>query len=97
MTSLFGNERSCELCGFATKIAVPGRTSIVALNVTIYRRGAPGRRELVTTKRVRVCDQCLGKALAAHGAPNCREASRLAASLFERITGRYSAMGGVLA
>lgn len=87
--SLFGQVRSCVVCGSAVPA---GRhyalrsSSILSLNVTIYRK-IRGGQQLATTKRVRVCEDCLMKCCA--GDPDLMT---LAAALSARISETLVAM-----
>ena len=93
LSILIPPERACEVCAAAVlancKIK-PGQPSIVSLNVTIYRRTKHGR-QLVTTNRVRICEDCLGLALASQSGREIK-GQILARRLFDRIAERYSAM-----
>lgn len=68
--ALFPALRQCVCCGSSVprrgKLA-PGRPSIVALNITIYRRTKTGRQLATTKESVRVCEACLGIILPSQG------------------------------
>ena len=92
--ALFPALRQCVCCGYSVpnrKPLVSEQPSIIALNVTIYRR-TKAERQLATTKEsVRVCETCLDAILPSQGKLSSK-ASLLAAALFKAIASRYSVM-----
>lgn len=96
--TLFPSRRTCLLCadnapGYMLKFD-PKEPSIIALNVTIYRRARNGR-QLVTTKAIHVCEPCLGIVIASRDGKFDIKASLLASALFQRVGERYSELCGV--
>ena len=95
-THLFPAIATCEVCGTSAPCGkkgwTPGQEVILSLTVTVYRRSA-GRRQLATSKRVRVCETCLAKIIAER-ATSTRDGRTLAESLFGRIGDLYNAMCG---
>jgi hypothetical protein len=64
--SLFIQKRICCVCESEApsnlRELLPGEPNIIALSMTIYRRGK-GKGELKAVKRVQVCESCLARAL----------------------------------
>ena len=92
--------RECICCGTQTPAQVhtldPTRPSILALNVTIYRRTAHKSRrnrkqQLATAGAVRVCEPCLQAMIAAPG-KSSKKVQSLAAEIIRTRGTRYSAM-----
>jgi hypothetical protein len=64
---------------------------ICAVSFTIYRRGK-GKGTLTACPRVRICDDCLTKALAPSSFGQSRAARKLTDAIRESLSARYSAI-----
>lgn len=96
MTSgeLFQPIRECCAChrtAAAGSKRLQGEPNIVAVSMTLYRRGA-GKGAIRAAGKVTICEECLVKALAPSVFGVGREGIALLAGIRERLSRRYSAM-----
>lgn len=93
MDRLFTEKRACECCGneATPRKRVPGEANVLAISFTIYRRGS-GKRSLKAARRVRICEECFVRALAAPTMFGNSTARRFLAAIRESLSARYSAM-----
>ncbi|HMG85599.1 MAG TPA: hypothetical protein VK574_07640 [Terracidiphilus sp.] len=88
---LFPHRRVCDVCGIEAlkgAKASEGAPNIVAISMTIYRRGL-GKGQLRAAGKVCACEKCLTFALADGDSP---QAFGMLGSLLQRISDCYSGL-----
>jgi hypothetical protein len=91
MTSLFKPARVCICCERTAtpRKRLPGEPNIVAVSFVLYYRGA-GKRILKAARKVRICADCLTKALAEPRLWQGAESRKFVAAIRESLSERYS-------
>jgi hypothetical protein len=92
-TFLIRPRRVCCACGASSAPLrpAPGEPNILAVSLTVYRKGA-GKATLKGAGKVNICEACLSRALAPSTFGMGREAKHLLLAMRERLSGCYSTL-----
>lgn len=90
---LFKPTRACICCERTAtpRKRVAGEPNIVAISFVLYFRGT-GKRVLQAARKVRICTDCLAKALAEPRLWQGTESRKFVAAIRESLSVRYSAI-----
>ena len=93
MTSLFKPTRACICCERTAtpRNRKPGEPNILAISMAVYYKGH-GKRTLSGVPGIRICSDCLAKALAEPKLWNSQEARKFVAAIRGRLSASYSAI-----
>ena len=91
MSKLFEDRRTCICCDRSAtpRHMHPGEPTIVAISFVIYYRSS-GKSILKAAPKVRICSECLAKALAEPKLWGSPESKKFLASVRESLSARYS-------